>query len=188
MSTDVHRFPLFSMFVHLRTLHSVGFDQPIGPLMIGLNIARFQEGHYILQLLALAHYCPKNPSPTYRYNYALVNCMTHPLYPWQGPSLLSHWQFTSESHVRHFTSIVSHWCDSCVRYFIAIVYQGIGSVSMCVTLVTIWWVTLHELSVNEVHQFTWIAINYSTMTGLAGGIGGVSYNWRVHNSWLIISG
>ena len=67
----------------------------------------------------------------WRYNFAynaLVNGMFHPIYPRQGPSLLSHWQITSDLHARHFFSIVSHRCDSCVSHFIPIVYQVIGTV------------------------------------------------------------
>ena len=94
---------------------------------------------------------------------ALVNCMTHPLYPRQGPSLLSHWPITSDSHVRHFTSIVSHRCDSCVRHFLPIVQQVIGTVYQRVSLL---WLTSESFYSNcQSMKWLWCAsIDLNCMT------------------------
>ena len=69
----------------------------------------------------------------------LSKCMSHPLayiLPARSvivESLTIH-KWLTVSHVHHFTSVVSHWCDSCVRHFIAIVHQVIDTVYRCVSL------------------------------------------------------
>ena len=133
---------------------------------------------WVIDKLQVTHMCITLPQMS-----VTDGCVRH-LIPIVYLSLLSHWQITSYSHVRHFTSNVSHCC---VRHLIPIVFQVYNNqtVYQCVSLF------LQKLSVNAV---TVVCVNLHelhdtnrAMMDLAVGIGCVqdsSYGGR-HSAFAL---
>ena len=62
------------------------------------------------------------------YGYALVNCMTHPLYPWQGLSLTD---VSHAIHVKWRTPQSLHWLTICVKWLTIVVTRVTHIDTLC---------------------------------------------------------